>query len=174
MSVNSTTSESTGGTEPGSLSPISPSSPHLPDGRRRRTAAFSYSRVQETKLASRRRANKHSTSSLAASGSSGDVPVAVLNGTNGHLSHSSLSEDGSSSPGNTSSSVESGAATENGERRGEGDELDAGGGVMDYEFVEEIPSECRCGLCGKVKLLCCRSSANMCGGTEFLLFVCVL
>ena len=148
--TNSSASGGTGGGELESLdstSPLSPSSPHLPYGRRRRAAAFSYSRVRDARPAVTRLAKKASATSLVLSGGSAEVPAAVANGTNGHLTHSS-SEDGTSSTSNTNTSSSVGSeAAESEERRG-GEEIDAG--VLGYEFVEAIPSECRCGLCGKV------------------------
>ena len=150
--TNSSASGSTGGDELESLdstSPLSPSS-SLPDGRfhrRRRAAAFSYSRVRDARPAATRLAKNASASSPVSSGGSAEVPAAVVNGTNGHLTHSS-SEDGTTSTSNTNTSSSVGSeAAESEERRG-GEEIDAG--VLGYEFVEAIPSECRCGLCGKV------------------------
>ncbi|CAI8032402.1 hypothetical protein GBAR_LOCUS18322, partial [Geodia barretti] len=147
--TNSSASGSTGGDELESLDSTSPLSPSS-DGRfhrRRRAAAFSYSRVRDARPAATRLAKNASASSPVSSGGSAEVPAAVVNGTNGHLTHSS-SEDGTTSTSNTNTSSSVGSeAAESEERRG-GEEIDAG--VLGYEFVEAIPSECRCGLCGKL------------------------
>ena len=84
-----------------------------PPARRRRAAAFSYSRARPSHSPTERVRRPQSTA--------GD---AVRNGTGGDCSSSS----------------------------GEMDACVNGGERFEYTFVDEVPSECLCGLCGEVSL----------------------
>ena len=126
---------------------VSPcSSPQQPDGRRRRAAAFSYSRVRDGKSPSPATRRGPTTLSLGSSVGSEDGAV---NGSNGDFVLSWSEEGtGSSSVTNASTSGDSGAVS-CGERGG-AEERD--GATNGYVFVEQVPRELCCGLCGKVSL----------------------